>query len=404
MSLASANRTGLRLVPEVTWGTTPASPTLTEVRYTGDGVNFDIESVTSDEIRSDRMTSDLVQVSQQTGGSLDVELSFGAFDTLLEAVMFSDYGTSGTPGPGYVAGTGTDISFTVTTDAINSVGGIFTNVVVGQWIKITGATDPANNGYFRVTTATDANNIACLGAGFVTEAAAATVIVTGQRLVNGVAAKFFSLEKTFNDTTATTYQYFTGLYVNGLSLSFETGSILSGAFDLLGRGATITEVRVSTPTDVAAPTNDVMNSVSNLNQIEFDNVATTASILSMTLDITNNLRQQNAIGSLNAAGIGAGRMDVTGSISLYFDTKAEYVKYLNNTSFSVSFRVQDGVGNAYVISMPNVEYESMSNNASGLDTDVILEGSYRALLGTVGGVPQQISIDRLPFSISDLAV
>ena len=397
MTKASANRTGIRYVEESTWGTTPATPTLTELRYTGEGVNFDIETTTSNEIRSDRMTSDLVQTNQSTGGNIDFELSFDAFDDFIEAAMFNEFGSAvGINGE-------VTISFDNASSEIRDSANGFGNVVVGQWVYVSGASNSGNNGYFRVTAVDGGGADITVDGTLTDEAASASVTITGQRLINGVTAKFFSLEKTFNDTTVPTYQYFTGVYVNGMSLSFETGSILTGSFDLLGKGSSVTTTRIASPTDQAASTNDVMNAVNNVSAVEIDNVAFDCSIQSMSVDMTNNLRQQNAIGELAACGIGLGRFELTGDISLYFEDETELNKYINNTSFQMSFRVQDGSGNAYVFTMPNCEYESMNVNASGLDTDVILEGSYRALLGAVGGVNQMLAIDRLPVSSADVA-
>ncbi len=47
------------------------------------------------------------------------------------------------------------------------------------------------------------------------------------------------------------------------------------------------------------------------------------------MDLTNNLRAQNAIGSLAAVGIGTGRFEVNGAISLYFEDATEYNKFVN---------------------------------------------------------------------------
>jgi len=41
----------------------------------------------------------------------------------------------------------------------------------------------------------------------------------------------------------------------------------------------------------------------------------------------------------------------------------------------------------------------MVMNAGGLDGDIELSGTYRALLGTVGGVNHMIQVDRLPATV-----
>jgi hypothetical protein len=75
MSFSSANRTALLLVKETVWGTTPATPALQEMRYTGESLENSISTEKSKEIRSDRMLSDLQVVDSSPSGSFDFEIS-----------------------------------------------------------------------------------------------------------------------------------------------------------------------------------------------------------------------------------------------------------------------------------------------------------------------------------------
>lgn len=87
MTLATSNRTAIRYVAESTFGTTPATPALQEIRYTGESVNYSLRNIKSQEIRSDRNTTDLVQVQSDAGGDINFELSAGTFDDWIEAAM-----------------------------------------------------------------------------------------------------------------------------------------------------------------------------------------------------------------------------------------------------------------------------------------------------------------------------
>ena len=71
----TSNRTAIRLVAETNFNETPANPAFKSVRYTGESVAFNRRSVTSNEIRDDRMTSDLVAVGADVGGDINIELS-----------------------------------------------------------------------------------------------------------------------------------------------------------------------------------------------------------------------------------------------------------------------------------------------------------------------------------------
>lgn len=493
MAFATTNQTGLYSVAESVWGTTPATPSLQELRYTGEGINYEIENVVSDEIRSDRMTSDTVQVGQSTSGNIDFELSYSSYDEYFESALYQSFvASNGTASTGTVQATATineDFAFD-NGGATITLGSALTNVYVeGQYIEISNATDSGNNGLYKVTSvtgqaltvspapattnanddaatavgtadyivagttvnydiSTDTSGTVTFGSaithnivegqwiqlgGFVatnlngvyhrvtavsgnvltvspapltTEAGNATgAWVSSARLRNAPTAatitqKPFTLQKRFNDATSVIYQNLTGMVVEGMSMSFDTGSILTGSFNFIGKASTIGTTQISGATDVAATTTDVMNSVSNLQNIEFDDTDTTACLVSMTLDTTGNLRAQNCVGSLPAVGIGTGRQEITGSITLFFEDVTEYNKFLNNTSFKISFRVQDSAGNAYAITLPKVKYEGMTMNSGGLDGEVELSGTYRALLGTTGGVNYMMEVDRLPATVA----
>lgn len=403
MSFATTNQTGVFIVEETTWGTTPATPALQELRLTGEGINYEIENITSDELRSDRMVSDTVQVGQTTSGNIDFELSFGTYDSLMESALYSAFVPidSGNTSDVITAGaSGSNLEISVSDTGTITLGSAYTiDVAVGQWVYLNNATTPANNNYYRVT-GVAGNVLTVSPSPDTTEVLEATSTLSSSRLRNapnaaGITEKSFTVQKVFNDTTVPTYQNFTGMIADTMSLNFEVGSILSGSFGFMGRAADIGTSQIAGATTVSATTTDVMNSVSNLNNIEFDDADTSASLLSMTLETTGNLRAQKAIGSLPSVGVGTGRLEITGSISLYFEDITEYNKFLQNTSFKVSFRVNDSAGNAYIVTLPKVKYEGMTMVAGGLDADIEMSGTYRALLGTSDSVNYMIEIDKV---------
>lgn len=95
---ASTNRTALSYIAEATFGTDPGTAKQ-EIRYTGESLNFNIDNTVSDEIRSDRNTTDLIQVSAEAAGDINFELSYGSFDDLIEAAFASTWQTD-TPSAG----------------------------------------------------------------------------------------------------------------------------------------------------------------------------------------------------------------------------------------------------------------------------------------------------------------
>ncbi|ALH23625.1 major tail structural protein [Pseudomonas phage PaMx28] len=77
----------MRIVAESAYGTTPANPVFDIIRHTGTTLGLSKESLQSEELRDDRQISDFRHGAYQVGGDINVELSYGSFDKLLEAVL-----------------------------------------------------------------------------------------------------------------------------------------------------------------------------------------------------------------------------------------------------------------------------------------------------------------------------
>ena len=141
-----------------------------------------------------------------------------------------------------------------------------------------------------------------------------------------------------------------------------------------------------------------MNGVSNVLDIIVDDAISTANFQSLTLEMNNNLRAQDGIGSLGHLGIALSRLELSGSVGLYFEDSSMYDLYLNGTAFSLSFRVKDTTNNQYIFTLPNVKFESGTVVSGGLDQDVILDATWRAIMDPE--TLSMIAIDR--FTALDL--
>lgn len=85
--MANGSRHSMRIVAESAYGTTPANPVFDIIRHTGTTLGLSKESLQSEELRDDRQISDFRHGAYQVGGDINVELSYGSFDKLLEAVL-----------------------------------------------------------------------------------------------------------------------------------------------------------------------------------------------------------------------------------------------------------------------------------------------------------------------------
>lgn len=105
MTFATGARHGLSYIAEETFGTTPNTPSLTRLRHTACSFGLERTVLESAEIRDDRQIAFLLQGQKSVSGEIDVELSFGAQDALLAALMQSEWDddvlTAGTSQPSF---------------------------------------------------------------------------------------------------------------------------------------------------------------------------------------------------------------------------------------------------------------------------------------------------------------
>ena len=89
--MADGSRHSMYLVPEATYGVTPATPAFDPIRHTGTTLALSKNTTQSEEIRPDRQISDFRHGAYQVGGDISVELSYGSFDDMLEAVLLGTW-------------------------------------------------------------------------------------------------------------------------------------------------------------------------------------------------------------------------------------------------------------------------------------------------------------------------
>lgn len=386
MSFATANRTDLKRVKETTWGTTPASPALKVIRYTGETLDDGITTEKSKEIRADRMVSDLIITDAAISGDVNFELSYASFDDFFESAFMTAVTTAVTITE--IAG---DISSSATAFT-STLGTKFNTIPVGAFIKVAGFTNPGNNGLFYVTAQSGTSlTVSPAPAAVETPAGAAATIKTGAMLRNGVTEQSYTIAEIFNDATVLTRRHFLGMRVKGFTLDMKTGSILTGKFSFIGKSASYVVAAFGGETSVAANTNQVMNCVNNIAAIEVDGVqlGSPGSLMSATIEFDNNHRGQKGLGVLGNVGVVASQLGVKVTGTQYFEDKSQADKFKASTSFRWSVILTDAGNNSYVLTLPRCKYDSFKLNSSQLDSDAMAQVSFQALADTVSGCMAQ---------------
>lgn len=376
MSKATSNRTSISFIKEVTPGTTPSNPALQLLRFTGETLKSNLTTTVSEEIRSDRSTANLIPTDQSNSGDIMGEISGATYDKLFEAVLFAD-ATWTTPMA--VAKTTLAVTANGFTDSANGL--ITAGLEVGQWVKASGFTNALNNVYYKILTLT-AGEITTYPAPVAVQVAGTSSFLKGSTISNGVTDASFTIEKTFNDTTAVTYTIFKGVRVSTMKVDLAVGSIAKIAFGLIGTTSITTQTQISGATETTATTTEIMNCVSNVTNIiaRGTGITTVLNFTDLSMSYDNKLRELKAIGTLGSIDIRSGTIEAKATINPYFEDKQLLDAFLANTAFELSFQITASDGYVYVFSYPAVKFISQDITAGAKDQDLIIKGEVQAIL------------------------
>lgn len=365
--MSNASRVSLGYIKETSWGVTP-SAALNLLRFTNENIKQAATTDVSKEIRSDRQVPGSFRTQVSATGTIGTELSFQTFDDLISGFMMSAWSSPLSLSGSDIAADGSGGQYTSTTTT-------FSGIVVGQFVNISGFSNSGNNGWHLVT-AVSANALTVQET-LTTEAAGPTVTISGSVISNGTTLNSFTFEKQQTDLT-NVFQSAVGCVINQWKLTVNVGNPITADFDILGKSLNSTTSSVGTGAAVAAPTNDIMETVDNVADVREGGTATTIDISEITIDMNNNAAARQAIGQLGAVGIRLDQAALSGTLHAYFEDATLLEKYLNFTSSSLSFRLEDASGNAYVIYIPKIKYTDGNNDTPNSNSDVMVTLNWQA--------------------------
>ena len=369
MGVSDTNRVQLAYVEETSFGQQVTGSNLQTLRHTGETLKQETGIQVSQEIRSDRQIADVARTSIHASGQINYEMSYGAYDDLLAAALLAaDWSTPETVGPI------TTIAAVASGNTFTDSGNGFAALDVGQWIRVSGFTKPANNGFFKLMSVA-AGEIVVSGGTLEDESAGPTVTITqGGQIVNGTTKTSFNIERTFSDLSGER-SLFTGMMVDTLALNAALNAMITGSMGFIGSREESLAASGGTGYDAAA-TGEVMNGVDDIAGLLENEVSVNAQ--SLGLNLANNLRAREKLGHLGAFDMGTGTVNVTGTLEAYFESATMFDKYLDYTATSLSLVLLDGAGNAYVIELPNVRFTDGSRQAGAQNQDVLANLSFQA--------------------------
>lgn len=303
---------------------------------------------------------------------------------------------------GFAAAAAADV--TATASGLGSTTTNFTTfgLQVGEWVKIGGTAagnkfaTAANNGWARISViAATALTFDILPVGWAVDAAAGVTlwVFIGDTIRNGVTRRSYAIELQYQDLAVPEYEYYNGMVVSQFDINATAKQILTGKAAFLGLNATTTTARFAGATDVAAPTNDVMNAASNVGFV-YENGALIAGknyVMGFTLSVANNLRRNDAVGSIASVDVGAGRRFITGTLDMYYGSNAILTKIRAGTSSSWAGQFVDpNGGKAMLVDLPRIKYLDGNPDSPGVDTDRTIKTKFQAIRHQTLGYMAQI--------------
>lgn len=383
--MSDANRVQLSFVEESTFGAKETGSNLQKLRYNSESLKQDMNTTISEELRSDRQISDIARIGVSASGSINFELSYGSFDTFLQAALLS----SGWSSEVKISRSLT-ISASSVDNSLNDSNSEFGSFTANEWIYVSGFSNAANNGFFKISSVTSSKIILQSGT-LVTEAAGSAITVQqGGSITNGTTLKSYNIEKSYLDLS-NILSVLKGMSINTMNLEVPADGIITGSFDFMGSAEESLTASSGSGYDnvnsnyVMTGANHVTDFLENLSDLE---------IVSFSMSLNNNLRTRMVVGTLGVVSIGTGTVEITGSISLYLANSTLFDKFLNQTATSLVFAVRDVDGNGYVIELPSVKIIDGTRSAGGINTDVMGEFEFRAFIDASENIT--IRIARFP--------
>lgn len=213
-------------------------------------------------------------------------------------------------------------------------------------------------------------------------------------LKNGVTRKSFTFEKTFEQGGTDSFIRYTGCLINTLELSVTAKEKCTLNFGIMGRGGSSGTAILSGATYSAANTNPVLNASSHVGSLSITGVSPSPRIKSLSLSISNNLREQPEVGSLDLAGVGLGQFVVTGRMEAYFESIALYDAIHDDDELAIAFTVGAASGSQYTFTLPKVKLMGGEPQAGGNNQDVMLPIDFQAIYDTGSSFNASMSITR----------
>jgi Phage tail tube protein len=377
---------------ESTWGTKASAGSARYLRRVTSDIDLSKDTYASSEIVSTYQISDFRHGTRKVGGSINGELSPGAYLEFMQSALRRDFTTiSDLTAVTLTVASGAVVNGVQTYTLTRSAGNWYTDGVrTGMVIRITtGLANAANiNKNLLVQSFTSATVIVLIPLNGVAMAAegptSSTVAIPGKLTytpATGHTNDSYSIEHVYSDITQS--EVFTGCRISTVDVNLPASGIATVGIGVMGKDVEVaTAAYFTTPT--ASSTKGVVAAVNGVVRVG----ALPVGILTgLSFKIDGGLSSGQVVGSVYTPDVFVGRVNVTGQFTAYFDGVTQRDAFLAETEIGITATFATGSGAAadfITFALPRVKLggATKSDGEQGL----ILTCPFQALYNSDGSV------------------
>jgi hypothetical protein len=295
----------------------------------------------------------------------------------LEEALFSSFST-------YVELTAVDLDFDNTLNTItdNALGGLFTGLVAGQFVFVSGSSVPAFDGSYYIESVIDADTLQVKAGNILTSNASVVSDVKGALLRSGSDRKYLTVQNRYPRDSApvdsTDFETLLNGVINSFNLTLGTSGAVTGSYNVIGGTEVQGLEKLAAQTDTDPSTDCSVAAADAVEDIWIDFNQTDIGASDATIEFANNVAATQRAGKRGSHVLSEGDVTCTGTlntIALKSNILSEKTKSDNVVSFSLTLPFELDNGLKVFVTVRNCIYTDVTMNASGNEL-VLNSGTY----------------------------
>lgn len=364
--MSNSNQIRVSIVPESSFGVTPASPAMLILPTTGQSLRDRLGYQQSQTIRSDRNVQDLIRLSKAAGGGIPCEFTYSASGEALFSAIRAVLCSSETAATTQVTGV------SCTSDVLSGgSGNVETGIEVGDIIRVLTSADVLVS-YAKVVSLDAGAHTVTVETGSLTNGTNYKVL-RGARMKNSTTERSFTIEVARLDLQKA--QIFTGCVFDSMDFSIADEAITTASFSVQAQSSTrvsaiSTDLFITSATYTSPVSNPVLDSIA---VPEIRVAGATYAAKSIGMSFSNNVAPRTQIGALGPQSMRFGQFGASGRVTAYMDGFDDFDDYANNTAADMWLAMIDPSSKGWSFSFPQTKYSDVGADTRGPNQDDLKE-------------------------------